>query len=141
MYRDLIKPSHAELIEFVKKRSGAKIWFHSDGDVFQLLDDFIEIGVNILNPIEKSGNMADFEGLKKRYGKKLCFCGAIDTRRLLPQGSPAQVRQEVRDVIQALAPGGGYMLAAVHTIMNDVPAENILAMVDALQEFGRYPLA
>ncbi|MFA9405693.1 MAG: uroporphyrinogen decarboxylase family protein [Anaerolineales bacterium] len=141
MYREIIKPSHAELIEFVKKRSGAKIWFHSDGDVFQLLDDFIEIGVNILNPIEKSGNMADFEGLKKRYGKKLCFCGAIDTRRLLPQGSPAQVRQEVRDVIQALAPGGGYMLAAVHTIMNDVPAENILAMVDALQEFGRYPLA
>ena len=66
------------------------------------------------------------------------LCGAIDTHRVLPSGSPAEVRQEVRRVIEALAPGGGYLLGAVHTIMDEVPPENILAMVDATLEFGSY---
>ena len=68
------------------------------------------------------------------------FCGAIDTHRILPYGTLAEVRQEVRRVIELLGPGGGYMLGAVHTLMDEVPPENILAMVDAVEEFGRYPL-
>jgi uroporphyrinogen decarboxylase len=83
--------------------------------------------------------MADLSALKSRYGKNLCFCGAIDTQSILSRGTPAQVSQEVRRVIEQLSPGGGYLLAAVHTITADVPAENILAMVDAALEFGRYP--
>ncbi|MEA3458822.1 MAG: uroporphyrinogen decarboxylase family protein, partial [Candidatus Thermoplasmatota archaeon] len=66
--------------------------------------------------------------------------GAIDTHHVLPDGSPEEVQQEVRRVINALGPGGGYMLASVHTIMNDVPAENVLAMVDAVEKYGSYPL-
>ena len=136
------RPRHAEFIAFIKERTNAKVFFHTDGDVFDLVPDFIEIGIDILNPIQTSaGRMSDLAGLKQRYGENMAFCGAIDTHRVLPFGTPEQVRQEVRRVINILGPGGGYMLASVHTLMNDVPAENILAMVDAVEEFGRYPLA
>jgi uroporphyrinogen decarboxylase len=141
MYRRLLKPIHADYIAFIKQRTHARVFFHTDGDIFDLIDDFIEIGVDILNPIQTSaGKMANLAELKKRYGKKLCLCGAIDTHRVLPFGSPQEVRQEVHRVIDQLAPGGGYLLAAVHTIMDEVPSENILAMVDAVEEFGRYPI-
>lgn len=141
MYRELLKPLHADYIKFIKENTNAKVFFHTDGDVFDLVDDFIEIGVDILNPIQTSaGKMANLEALKKRYGDDLIFCGAIDTQNILPYGSPDQVRQEVRRVINTLGPGGGYMLASVHTIMDEVPPENILAIVDAVEEFGYYPL-
>ncbi len=135
MYRRILKPIHADYIAFIKERTKAKVFFHTDGDVFDLIDDFIEIGVDILNPIQTAaGKMADLDGLKQRYGKNLVFCGAVDTQRILPYGNPAEVRQEVRRVIDILSPGGGYMLASVHTIMDEVPPENILAMVDAVLE-------
>jgi uroporphyrinogen decarboxylase len=141
MYRRFLKPLHAEFIAFIKERTDAKVFFHTDGDVFDLIPDFIEIGVDILNPIQTSaGRMANLEELKRRYGQHIVFCGAIDTHRILPYGTPEEVRQEVRRVINILGPGGGYMVASVHTIMNDVPPENILAMVDAVEEFGYYPL-
>jgi uroporphyrinogen decarboxylase len=142
MYREYLKPLHAEFISFIKERTEAKVFFHTDGDVFNLVEDFIEIGIDILNPIQTSaGKMANLEELKKRFGNRMTFCGAIDTQDLLPYGSPDQVRQEVERVIAALGPGGGYMVASVHTIMDDVPPENILAMVDAVEEFGQYPLS
>jgi len=141
MYRNLLKPIHAELIEHIKKYTKAKIFFHTDGDVFDLIDDFIEIGVDILNPIQTSaGNMANLEELKTRYGKDLIFCGAVDTQHILPHGTPEEVRQEMKRVINILGRDGGYMVASVHTIMHEVPPGNILAMVDAVEEFGYYPL-
>ena len=87
-----------------------------------------------------AGRMADLPGLKKRFGSEIVFCGAIDTHQILPHGTPEQVRQEVRRVIETLGPGGGYMVSSVHTIMNDVPPENIVAMVEAVDESGKYPL-
>jgi uroporphyrinogen decarboxylase len=141
MYRSILKPIHADYIAFIKEHTNAKVFFHADGDVFNLVDDFIEIGVDILNPIQTSaGKMSNLAGLKKRYGENIVFCGAIDTQRVLPSGTPEQVREEVRRVIEVMAPGGGYMLAAVHTVTDDVPPDNILAMVDAAVEFGQYPL-
>lgn len=141
MYREILKPIHADFIAFIKSKTRAKVFFHTDGDVFNLIDDFIEIGVDILNPIQTSaGKMSNLPELKKRFGDKLTFCGAVDTHHILPHGTPEQVRQEVRRVIEIMAPGGGYMVSSVHTIMNDVPSENILAMVDAVEEFGRYPI-
>ena len=141
MYRKLLKPIHAELIQHIKKNTKAKIFFHTDGDVFDLIDDFIEIGVDVLNPIQTSaGKMANLEELKARYGKDLVFCGAVDTQHILPQGTPEEVRQEMKRVINILGRDGGYMVASVHTIMHEVPPENILAMVDAVEEFGYYPL-
>ncbi len=141
MYRTLLKPIHADFISFIKQHTKAKVMFHTDGDVFPLIDDFVEIGIDILNPIQTSaGRMANLQELKSKYGEKIVFCGGIDTQRILPAGSPEDVRQEVKRVISELGPGGGYLLGSVHTIMNDVPAENILAMVDAAVEFGQYPL-
>ncbi len=135
MYRRVLKPIHADWIEFIKARTDAKLMFHTDGDVFPLIDDFVEMGIDILNPIQTSaGKMSDLEALRDRYGSQIVFCGAIDTQRILPLGTPAEIRAEVRRVIDILGPGGGYMLSSVHTVMDDVPAENILAMVDAVVE-------
>jgi uroporphyrinogen decarboxylase len=140
MYREILKPIHADLISLIKNQTNAKVFFHSDGDIFPLISDFIEIGIDILNPIQTSaGKLSDLGNLKKRFGKDVVFCGAIDTHRILPCGTPDQVRQEVKRVIELLGPGGGFLLAPVHTIMDDVPPENILAMVNACMEFGSYP--
>jgi len=141
MYRDILKPLHADLIAYTKERTHARVLFHTDGDVQPLIDDFVEIGIDILNPIQTSaGKMSDLAGLKQRFGKRIIFCGGIDTHQVLPHGSVEEVRQEVRRVIEIMGPDGGYMVASVHTVMNDVPAENILAMADAVEEFGYYPL-
>ena len=139
MYRQIVKPIHADYISFIKSRTKAKLFFHTDGDVFDLIPDFIEMGVDILNPIQTSaGKMSNLEELKKHYGKNIIFCGAIDTHHILPFGTPDEVRAEVKRIIQNLGKDGGYMLASVHTILPDVPAENVLAMVDAALEFGGY---
>jgi uroporphyrinogen decarboxylase len=141
MYREILKPIHADFISFIKARTKAKVLFHSCGDVAPLIDDFVEIGVDILNPIQTSGRcMSDLPSLKKRFGKNITFCGGIDAHRILPFGTAEEVREEVRRVMQILGPGGGCMISAVHTVMNDVPPENVLAMVDAVEEFGHYPL-
>ncbi|MCP3969553.1 MAG: hypothetical protein GY717_04405 [Rhodobacteraceae bacterium] len=141
MYRRMLKPIHADFIALIKEHTDAKVLFHTDGDVEPLIGDFIEIGVDILNPIQTSaGKMSDLAALKAKYGEQIVFCGAIDTHRVLPFGTPEDVRQEVRRVIAALGPGGGFMLGAVHTVMDDVPPQNVLAMVDAVEEFGHYPM-
>lgn len=140
MYRRVLKPIHADFIQLIKRHTSAKILFHSCGDVYPLLDDLVEIGIDIINPVQTSaGRLSDLERLKARYGESLTFCGAIDTHRILNHGSPEDVRAEVGRVIEVLGPGGGYLAGAVHTVMNDVPAANILAMVDAVEELGRYP--
>jgi uroporphyrinogen decarboxylase len=140
MYREILKPIHMDYIRFIKDHTKAKVFFHTDGDVVPLIDDFIEMGVDILNPIQTSaGKMSDLKTLKKRFGKNIIFCGGIDTHRILPVGTSAEVRDEVKRVMHLLGEGGGFMVASVHTIMNDVPPENVLAMVDAVIEFGSYP--
>jgi uroporphyrinogen decarboxylase len=134
MYRRLLKPFHADFIAFIKERTRAKVFFHSDGDVFDLVEDFIEIGVDILNPIQTSaGKMGQLVELKQRYGKNLVFCGGIDTQTILSHGTPQAVRAEVQRVSAILGKGGGYLLSAVHTITDNVPAENVLALVEASQ--------
>lgn len=141
MYRRMLKPVHADLIAFIRERTTAAVMFHTDGDVYDLLDDLVEIGVDVLNPVQASaGGMSDFPGLKRRFGDRLVFCGGMDTHHVLPDGTPEEVTAEARRVMGALGEGGGYMLGAVHTVMNDVPTENVLAMVDAVEAFGRYPL-
>jgi uroporphyrinogen decarboxylase len=96
--------------------------------VFSLIEDFTEIGVDILNPIQTSaGKMSNLQELKKRYSREIFLCGGIDTLKILPHGTPEQVREEVRRVIEIFTPGSGFIAAAVHTIMNDVPSEKILA--------------
>jgi uroporphyrinogen decarboxylase len=141
MYRRLIKPFHAELIGEIKHRTGAKIFYHSDGNVYPLVGDLVEIGVDLLNPVQVSAkDMGDTARLKREFGDRLSFCGAIDTGQVLPFGAPADVRAEVRRRIHDLGPNGGYVLAAVHCIQPDVPVENVVAMLEEAKTAGRYPL-
>ncbi len=141
-YRRLIKPHEAELLAEIRQHTAAKIFFHSDGNIYPLLGDLIEIGVDVINPVQVSaGSMADTARLKREFGDRLSFCGAIDTNSVLPRGSAADVRREVQRRLRDLAPGGGYIAAAVHCIQPDVPPENVVAMCAAVRELGVYPLS
>ncbi len=141
MYREMIKPYHAELCAAIKARTKARIFFHSCGDVYTLIPDLIEAGFDVLNPVQVStAGLADTARLKREFGRHLTFCGGIDTHHVLPRGTPDDVRAEVRRRIRDLAPGGGYIGAAVHCLQPDVPPENVLAMCEAIRDYGRYPI-
>jgi uroporphyrinogen decarboxylase len=137
VYRRLIKPHHATIIELIKRKSRAAVMFHSCGAIHDLIPDFIEIGVDAINPVQVSAaGMGDTAALKREFGADVTFWGGIDTQRVLPRSTPGEVREEVRRRIADLAGGGGFVLAAVHDMQEDVPVENVLAMVDAAAEFG-----
>jgi uroporphyrinogen decarboxylase len=141
LYRSLIKPRQKRTFDFIKARTGAKLYYHTDGAIYPLIPDFIELGVDVLNPIQVSAaGMGDTEKLKEEFGDRLTFWGAIDTHHALPYGTPGEVREEVRTRLRHLGPGGGYVVCPVHNIQPEVPPENVLAMYDAAYELGRYPL-
>jgi uroporphyrinogen decarboxylase len=120
-------------------RSDAKLFLHSCSAIREVLPDLIEIGVDIINPVQVSAPGMDSADLKRTFGKDLVFWGGgVDTQEVLPHGTPQQVRDEVRRRLEHLMPGGGFVFAAVHNIQADVPAANLLAMTDALCEFGEY---
>ncbi len=137
-YRTFLRPAYKEYFAFVRSKTDAKILFHSCGNVVDLLDDLIEVGVDIINPVQVSA-MGDTAALKDRFGDRVVFWGAIDTQHVLPYGSVQEVENEVRQRIQDLGPGGGFVLAPVHNIQPDVPPENIIAMAEATREFGAHP--
>jgi uroporphyrinogen decarboxylase len=141
MYRELIKPIQKRMFDFFKERTEATRLCHSDGAVYPIIADLVEIGTQALNPVQVSAaGMGDTSRLKTEFGDRLAFWGAVDTHHVLPYGSPEEVRQEVRGRILDLAPGGGYVLCSVHNIQPEVPPENVVAMFDAALEHGRYPL-
>jgi uroporphyrinogen decarboxylase len=141
MYRDLIKPLQKKTFDFFKDRTQAKRFFHCDGALYPIIEDFIEIGVEVLNPIQVNcTGMDDTKKLKREFGDRLAFWGAIDTSRVLPLGTPEDVREEVRLRISDLAPGGGYVLCSVHNIQPEVPPENVVTMFDTAYELGCYPV-
>jgi uroporphyrinogen decarboxylase len=140
LYRRFIKPRHRKYFDAIRARTSARILFHTCGAVTKLIPDLIDVGVDFLNPVQVSAAGMDTSLLKKEYGNAIGFWGAVDTSRVLPGGSVAQVRGEVERRIRDLAPGGGFVLAAVHNIQPDVPPENIVAMFEAGVEFGSYPI-
>ncbi|HYL81128.1 MAG TPA: uroporphyrinogen decarboxylase family protein [Candidatus Acidoferrum sp.] len=141
LYRSLIKPRQKRTFDFFKARTGAKLYYHTDGAVYPLIPDLIEIGVEALNPVQVSAaGMGDTQKLKREFGDRLTFWGAIDTHRVLPYGTPGQVREEVRRRILDLGPSGGYVVCPVHNIQPEVPPENVVAMYDAAYDLGSYPL-
>jgi uroporphyrinogen decarboxylase len=140
MYRELVKPYHARFLKAVKGMTGAHVMMHNDGAIHELLTDYIEMGVEALNPMQVSAQgMGDTAALKAEFGDDLLFWGAIDTQAVLPFGSPQDVRDEVRRRIETLGPGGGYVLAPGHNIQSEVPPENVVAMFEAAMEMGAYP--
>jgi len=140
LYREMLKPYHAELFQYIKERTPAKLYYHSCGGITPLIDDLIEIGVDALNPIQVTAKGMNTAELKKRFGKRLIFWGGIDSQQALPFGSPEDVRAEVRRRISDLGPGGGYILSGVHNLQPDISPENILAMYDEGMRFGKYPV-
>jgi len=138
MYRELIVPYQRRYHQAIRAGTSAKIFHHSCGSVYRLLEDMIEAGVEILNPVQTNAAEMDLKTLKKEFGSRLVFHGGINVQTVLPHGTPAEVRDEVKRVIDILAPGGGYVLAPSHNIQGDTPPENVVAMFEAALEFGRY---
>jgi uroporphyrinogen decarboxylase len=136
-YRRLLKPAHVRMVQTVK-RFGKPLLLHSCGSVSTFIPDFIEVGFDALNPVQVTAKDMDPTRLKREFGKDIAFWGAIDTHRVLPRGTPGEVRDEVRQRIAELGPGGGYVVGAVHNVQAEVPPENVLAMIEAAHEFGRY---
>jgi uroporphyrinogen decarboxylase len=123
-------------VEAIKSKTDAKVLLHSDGAVYEAVGDFIDIGVEALNPIQVSAKgMGDTRRLKAEFGRDLTFWGAIDTGRVLPFGTPGEVAAEVRTRVDHLAPGGGYVLASVHTINAEVPPANVAAMLETARSY------
>lgn len=136
-YRKYVKPRHAEIVRFIKARTRAKIIHHCCGSCREIIPDLIEIGVDILNPTQTSASgMNPFE-LKRDFGQEIAFWGGIDVIELLPRGTSADVEQEVKRHIDALAPGGGYILAPSHIIQRYTPPENVIAMYRVAGEHGK----
>ena len=141
MYRELIKPRQARLLSLIKEKTDAKIFYHSCGSIAPVIPDLIEIGVDVLNPVQPLAEGMESAGLKGAFGDRVSFHGGIDQQQCMTGGTPEDVDREVRNCIQALGKGGGYILAVVHNVMPDVPVENALALFEAVRRHGRYPLA
>jgi len=138
LYRRFIKPRQKRLYDFIKTKTNAPIFYHSCGAVASYIHELIDIGVSILNPVQVKAQGMGLPKLKKEFGKNIVFWGGVDTQQALPFGKPAEVRDEVRRCIDELAPGGGYILAAVHNLQADVPPQNIITMFEEALRYGVY---
>jgi uroporphyrinogen decarboxylase len=136
MFRRLFKPRLQAVFSRIHQLAPhAKLFFHSDGNIRPILPDLIEIGIDVLNPIQITATGMEPAALKRDFGRDVCFWGGgVETQAVLPFGTPREVRDNVRRNVDALAPGGGYVFNTIHNIQADVPPENIVAMLDALRE-------
>jgi uroporphyrinogen decarboxylase len=140
LWRELFKPRMAKIVSLIKSKSKARVYIHTDGSVYDFLPDFVEIGIDIINPVQRECKNMDLAKLKREFGEKLIFWGAGCTTRTLEYGSPEQVRAEAKEAIRILAPGGGYVFASIHNIQALVPPQNVEALFKTAQEYGRYPI-
>jgi uroporphyrinogen decarboxylase len=136
MFRTFIKPRLKKLVDMTHSH-GVKFMFHSCGAIRPLIDELIEIGIDVLDPLQAAAAGMDPQVLKEAFGDRVCLHGGICTQHLLPQGTPDQVRNEVRHRVEILGRHGGYILAPCHVLQTDVPTANILAMSEAGVQFGR----
>lgn len=138
MYHKYIKPRQRKLFDIIKAKLNAKILYHCCGAVFDLCPDFIDLGVDALNPVQVSAKGMDTARLKQEYGQHLSFWGGIDTTTVLSRGNTENVRREVSQRIDDLAAGGGYVIAAVHNILPGVSPQNIATMFETGKKYGVY---
>lgn len=133
IYRKFIKPCHKKIYDFIHSKTEAKIFMHSCGAIYDIIPDLIEIGVDILNPIQKSARNMKLEKLKKEFGDTLCFWGGgIDVQQTLPNASIKEIEDEIKRTIDTMGPGGGYVFAATHNIHADVPVENLNGFLETV---------
>lgn len=139
MYRKFIKPLHAKIFDLIHSKTKAKIFLHSCGSVYDIIPDFIEIGLDILNPIQRFAAKMDIKNLKKEFGKDLCFWGGgIDIQKQLPFLNKDEIRKEIENTLNILAPDGGYVFAFTHNIQPDVSPEKIDHVFKTLLELRNY---
>ena len=139
-YRRLFKPRHRILVDYVKQHSAMKTFLHSCGSIYALMPDLIDVGYDVLNPVQTSARDMDPARLKREFGKDVTFWGAgIENRTVLARGSREEVRAQTLERLELLSKGGGFVFNTVHNIMPDVPARNALAMYDAVAEFNGKP--
>ena len=137
IYRKLFKPRHTLLCEYVKKHSNMHTFLHSCGSIYKLIPDLIEAGYDIINPVQTNCVDMEPERLKKEFGKDITFWGGgCDTRHVLNKATPAEIKDHVKERIEIFSPDGGFIFNPVHNILPDVPPENILAMFEAVNEYG-----
>jgi uroporphyrinogen decarboxylase len=139
-YRKWILPYEKRLTDKARRLTQAKFSIHCCGSCYDLLPGFLEVGYDILNPVQTRAKNMEARRLKENYGDSLTFYGGLDIQRLLPFGTVDEVRQGVKDLIKTLGPGGGFLFATSHNVEPDTPPENIVAAYDAAHEYGRYPL-
>jgi uroporphyrinogen decarboxylase len=139
-FREYYKPHFERVLSFISEKAPhVKIMFHSCGNVRPIIPDLIEMGVDILNPVHINATGMEPVQLKKDFGRDIVFWGGgVDTQKVLPSGTVQEVKDDVHRNMEALAPGGGFVFNTVHNIQAEVPPENILAMWETLQEFGKY---
>lgn len=139
LYKEVVKPRHKRLYQYLREHTDAYIFIHTCGSVYEFIPDFIEMGIDILNPVQVSAKDMDTKKLKDEFGKEVTFWGGgCDTQKVLPFGTPSEVKEEVRKRINDLAPDGGFVFTQVHNIQAGIPPENIMAMYEAVKSFGKY---
>jgi uroporphyrinogen-III decarboxylase len=133
---EMYTPYYKKVNDWIHQNTTWKIFYHTCGAVESLIEDFIDMGMDILNPVQCSAAGMDPGHLKKTYGDRIVFWGGgVDTQRTLPVGTPGEVRSQVRERLETFSPGGGFVFATIHNIVAKVPPENIVAMFDAIREF------
>ncbi len=138
-YRQVVKPRQKQLVQYIKSRTHAKIWYHTCGACRGYIPDLLDNGIDAINPVQISASDMAPTDLKAEFGDRITFWGgAIDAQHVLPHADPDTVREHVRRNIEIWKPGGGYVFNNVHNIQAGVPADNIVAMYDAAYEFGFY---
>jgi len=137
LLRELWLPRTEEMLKPVKRKEILIAW-HCCGNLKQVIPLAVELGINAINPIQPSCN--NIEELKKMYGDEICLVGGIDIGWPLSFGTPKDVMKVVKSYIEKIAPGGGYVAASSHSIINSIPPENYKAMVEAVHTYGKYPI-
>ena len=145
MYDRCVRPHHERLWSFIKKKlaeinPNARLMLHSCGSVRAFIPAWIEMGLDILDPVQPNIAGMSPPDLKREFGSRLVFHGGIDIQQILPNGTPEQVKSHVREQIRAFGSGGGYIVAPAHNVQSDVPVANLIALRDAVLESGTYPL-
>ena len=139
LWAEMIKPHYRRLCEWVHKNTRWKTFLHCCGSIYHLIPHFIDAGIDILNPVQTSAANMDPARLKAEFGKRLVFWGGgCDTQGVLSRATPEEVREHVKERLGIFAPGGGFVFNQVHNVQANVPAENVIAMLEAAYEFGRY---
>ncbi|MCL4385743.1 MAG: hypothetical protein M1479_04390 [Actinobacteria bacterium] len=138
-FREMVKPKLGYMIgQLKKKNKNIKVAFHSDGYIEPIIDDLIEVGVDLLNPVQPESMDPAF--IKKRYGSRISLWATVSTQKTLPFGTVQDVENEVKERIRTCAPGGGFLIAPTHNIQLDTPFENIEAFYNSIKKYGKYPI-